>query len=109
MTEPEAEETPTLQGPETEEEAEGGPEEASEEPEGEETQYCIECDREVDEDDIAGCDNPRCPFRAQEASAEEQQPAVEGETAEEKHFVMMDIGDHGDHRRQLLPLRNMRE
>jgi hypothetical protein len=74
---------------EADEEAEAGPEEGDEEDEDEETRYCIMCDREVTEADIAECQHPDCPFK---------QEIIEGPAPEEeeelKHYVLIDIGNH---------------
>jgi len=67
-------------------------EEVEDEEDEEEPLYCIECDREVDEDDIANCENPNCPFRdkGQEETSEEEP------VQEEKHYVFMGREDHTD-------------
>lgn len=84
-----AEEESEEAGEETGEALEG--EEPEDDEEEEEPLYCIECDREVDQDDIDNCENPRCPFKKSEEEESVEEPAPE-ET--EKHFIFMNREDH---------------
>lgn len=65
-----------------------------------ETVYCIGCDKDVTEEEIAACENPDCPFK-QEEEAEEtdvqeaiEQRGVQEDVVTEKHFILLDHDDH---------------
>jgi|GEM_PF-3854052 len=85
--EPSEEEIPEEEEQPTEEEV----------PEEEELTYCIECDRDVNQEDIDACDNPRCPFKQTEEEEEipEEIPEEKGfDDIETKHLILVDHNDH---------------
>jgi hypothetical protein len=70
-----------------------------------ETVYCVGCDKDVTEEEIAACENPDCPYKQEEEVVEEkgvqddkatENKGVQDDEVTEKHFILLDHDDHCD-------------